>query len=60
MKNFEAPKKIYTLLQKYPNTWMVAGGWAIDLFLHRETRLHQDIEIAIPKFEQKSIGQKIN
>ncbi len=27
--------------------WCVVGGWAIDLFLGRETRPHEDLEIAI-------------
>ena len=30
-------------------TWYVAGGWAIDLYLGRKTRDHEDIEIAIPR-----------
>ncbi|HEX2561557.1 nucleotidyltransferase domain-containing protein [Phenylobacterium sp.] len=29
--------------------WCVVGGWAIDLFLGRETRSHGDLEIAIAK-----------
>ncbi|WP_425475181.1 nucleotidyltransferase domain-containing protein [Pontibacter coccineus] len=32
----------------------MAGGWAIDLFLDRETREHQDVEIAILRREQLS------
>ena len=28
--------------------WYVAGGWAIDLFIGRQTREHGDLEIAIP------------
>ena len=28
--------------------WAVAAGWAIDLFVGRERREHEDIEIAIP------------
>src|SRR5262249_30856928 len=28
--------------------WAVAGGWAIDLHLGRQTRVHEDIEVAIP------------
>jgi hypothetical protein len=28
--------------------WYVAAGWAIDLFLGRQTREHEDLEIAIP------------
>jgi len=27
--------------------WCVVGGWAIDLFLDRQTREHEDLEIAI-------------
>lgn len=28
--------------------WCVTAGWAIDLFVGRETRQHNDLEIAIP------------
>jgi hypothetical protein len=28
--------------------WAVAAGWAIDLFVGRERREHEDIEIAVP------------
>ena len=34
-----------------PN-WFIAGGWAIDLFLGKITRPHQDIEIAIFRKDQ--------
>ncbi len=34
--------------------WCVVGGWAIDLFVGRETRSHEDLEIAVlrPDFSQ--------
>jgi hypothetical protein len=28
--------------------WYVAGGWALDLFLGRQTRGHEDLEMALP------------
>jgi hypothetical protein len=28
--------------------WAVAGGWALDLWLGRQTREHEDLEIAVP------------
>lgn len=28
--------------------WAVAGGWAIDLFVGRETRAHEDLEMVVP------------
>ena len=49
---FEAPRKIQTLMQAFPAFWAVAGGWAIYLFLGKETRSHKDIEIAILRKDQ--------
>lgn len=44
--------QIKELLHAYPCRWMIAGGWAIDLFLQKVTREHSDVEIAIPRSEQ--------
>ncbi|PHN02510.1 nucleotidyltransferase domain-containing protein [Flavilitoribacter nigricans] len=52
---FKAPKAIQELLANYRGTWMVAGGWAIDLYLDQTTRSHHDIEIAIPREEQMDL-----
>lgn len=30
-------------------SWCVVGGWALDLWLGRDTRRHEDLEIAIPR-----------
>lgn len=49
---FDAPTDIDQLLKPYKGSWGIAGGWAIDLFLNKQTREHQDIEIAIPRHEQ--------
>jgi GrpB-like predicted nucleotidyltransferase (UPF0157 family) len=40
------------VLRSLRRPWFVAGGWAIDLFLGRETRNHQDIDIAIFREDQ--------
>ncbi|MEL6673267.1 MAG: hypothetical protein AAFR61_13780 [Bacteroidota bacterium] len=50
--DFQLPQQLARRLQTYAGQWMVCGGWAIDLFLHRVTRAHQDIEIAIPRNQQ--------
>lgn len=50
--NFSEPHRIAKLLRNYNGIWMIAGGWAIDLYLNRETRSHKDIEIAIPRNDQ--------
>ena len=44
---FEVPVEINSLLKGFPALWGVAGGWAIDLFLDKETRPHHDIEVTI-------------
>lgn len=35
--------------------WAVAGGWAIDLWLDRETRPHHDVEVVVPRPEQTRV-----
>ena len=45
------PREVADRLAGCPVTWYVAGGWAIDLYLGRPTREHEDTEIAIPRTE---------
>jgi hypothetical protein len=40
------------VLSAFHRPWFVAGGWAVDLFLGRETRSQQDIDIAILREDQ--------
>jgi hypothetical protein len=49
---FDAPKAVARALDGFDGSWFVAGGWAIDLFVGRETRAHKDIEIAILRRDQ--------
>lgn len=43
------PGEVAARLSGIAAPWCVVGGWAIDLFLGRETRLHGDLEIGIPR-----------
>ncbi|MEY8192214.1 nucleotidyltransferase domain-containing protein [Peribacillus simplex] len=49
---FEQCQSITSLMSGFNKTWFFAGGWAIDLFIGRETREHQDIEIALFREDQ--------
>jgi hypothetical protein len=49
---FEPPAKVQSLMQTFERDWCIAGGWAIDLFLGQQTRVHDDIEIAIFREDQ--------
>lgn len=45
------------LLADYHHDWAFCGGWAIDLFLNRVTREHKDVDIAVWRKDQRSIGK---
>lgn len=40
------------LMQDFPAPWYVSRGWAIDAFLGRVTRQHEDLEIGIARQDQ--------
>ena len=43
-----SPDEVARHLTGVSAPWCVAAGWALDLFLGRQTRAHGDIEIAVP------------
>ena len=52
MNSFIEPQEVLEILSDLQCTWGVAGGWALDLFLDRITRKHQDIEVAVFREDQ--------
>jgi hypothetical protein len=57
---FVQPHIVSDLLRDLRCLWGVAGGWALDLFLNRVTRAHQDIEIAIFREDQLALHDHIS
>jgi len=54
--NLDQASKIFqSTFQSYPGFWCVAGGWAIDLFLDRQTREHEDLEVVALREEQTAL-----
>jgi Aminoglycoside-2''-adenylyltransferase len=41
------PREVAAFFAMLPIPWWIAGGWAIDLFLGRQTRRHEDIDVLI-------------
>jgi hypothetical protein len=39
-------------LQGFRSHWYVSGGWALDLFLDRVTRVHHDVDVVVPRSDQ--------
>jgi hypothetical protein len=48
------------MMDGFDRSWAIAGGWAIDLFLGKETREHNDIEIMIFRQDQMNIRRFFN
>jgi hypothetical protein len=42
-------------LDGLPRPWFGWGGWAIDLWLGRQTREHEDVEIGIFRSDQAAV-----
>lgn len=50
--DFREPQQVGELLRDLPCPWYVCGGWALDLFLGRVTRVHKDVDVAIARTDQ--------
>jgi len=41
------PREAPQLLSPVSSAWWIAGGWALDLFLGRQTRPHEDLDVGV-------------
>ncbi|WP_336825366.1 nucleotidyltransferase domain-containing protein [Sporosarcina sp. USHLN248] len=48
----EVCRNVAEQMSSYNQPWGIAGGWAVDLFVGRKTRGHEDIEIAVFRDDQ--------
>ncbi len=53
------PHGAKALFDGFDAPWWVAGGWAIDLFVGRQTRTHGDIDLAILGSDQERLRQHL-
>ena len=53
------PEEIAQLLSGFARPWWICGGWALDLFLGRETRRHDDLDVAILRLDQFALFQHL-
>jgi len=52
---FEPCLKVKSIMDKFGYPWFIESGWAIDLFLDKETRIHENIEIGIYRKHQMQL-----
>ncbi|OGS49156.1 MAG: hypothetical protein A3K68_03155 [Euryarchaeota archaeon RBG_16_68_13] len=55
MEPFHPVRKVAAILEGFRRPWWIAGGWAIDLLVERETRAHEDVEVAILRGDQRGL-----
>ncbi|MFJ5565683.1 nucleotidyltransferase domain-containing protein [Lysinibacillus xylanilyticus] len=47
--------EIYKLFSTIPIKWGIAGGWALDLHLGKQSRVHDDIDVILLREEQLTV-----
>ena len=55
MQSIQNLKQLELYVEKFsklPCVWFVCGGWAVDLFLGKATRIHSDVEIGFFREDQ--------
>lgn len=49
---FREPLNVLQFMSRFPCSWCICGGWAIDLLIQRVSRVHKDVDIAIWRRDQ--------
>ena len=47
--------EVKNVFKPFKHQWWIAGGWAIDLFLGKQTRKHEDIDVLIRRDDQLEV-----
>jgi aminoglycoside-2''-adenylyltransferase len=50
-----SPHEVARFFAPLAAPWWIAGGWAIDLFLGRQTRAHEDIDVQVLRRDQHAV-----
>jgi hypothetical protein len=50
-----SPQEVARFFAPLAVPWWIAGGWAIDLFLGRQTREHEDSDVQILRRDQRAV-----
>ena len=58
-EEFDAPR-LLEVMADFDAPWWIAGGWALDLWMERESRFHQDVDIAILRGDQQKLYQSLS
>ncbi len=56
-EGFAPLQRVAEELREYPHPWHICGGWSLDLFLGRVTRVHQDVDVQVSRADQLALQQ---
>ena len=49
----EPVARVAGLMSTFPGTWSLCGGWAVDAWLGRQTRDHDDVDLSVFADDQR-------
>ena len=55
-----ALERAVSVMDRFHAPWGIAGGWALDLFIGRESRSHADIDVAILRADQQRLRSQLS
>ncbi len=53
-------ERAVSTMRGFEGPWGFAGGWGLDLFLNRESRVHADVDIAILRGDQAHLRSRLD
>lgn len=55
MASFDSVLDVAAVMRGFRGPWYIAGGWAIELFIGRVSRNHEDLDVAVFRRDQEQI-----
>lgn len=54
-EGFAPVRQVAEELRDFDHAWQIGGGWALDLFLGRVRRIHDDVDVTISRADQAAL-----
>jgi hypothetical protein len=58
-ERFAPLHRVVEELRGFRSPWHICGGWALDVFLSRVTRVHHDVDVAVSRADQLALQQHL-
>jgi GrpB-like predicted nucleotidyltransferase (UPF0157 family) len=58
-EQFRPVQRVAEELRDMPCSWYICGGWALDVFLGRVSRVHLDVDVIVPRAEQLAMQKHL-